>query len=87
MKSVGVSACGGWFFVFAFAGTQAQETKPLHKGVDPATVAAYEKLGAAYGAMTKTRSRSKTFLVGTEIAQGDLPAFKFKHGPKAKLPN
>lgn len=47
MKSLRALAGGGWIVLFALAaGTQAQEKQPAGKGVDPATVADYEKLGS-----------------------------------------
>jgi hypothetical protein len=41
-------------FSFAMV-TQAQDKKPTVKGIDPATVAAYEKAGATYGGMRTER--------------------------------
>src|SRR5262245_42588007 len=49
-------------------------------GIDPATVAAYKKLGAAYGAMA--REYSSYFREGREAAAKGVPAFFFRSLPQ-----
>jgi hypothetical protein len=46
----------GWGLIGVFAvvsANQPQEKKSAGKGIDPATVAAYEKLGATYGGLNQ----------------------------------
>jgi internalin A len=66
---------------FAF---QGQVKKSPAKGIDAATVAAYEKLGAVYGGWTKS---NLGFQIGQKHAEEGLPGFAFfETFPKVKLP-
>ena len=78
----------GWVGVFGFAtATPAQEKKPAEKGIEPAIVAAYEKIGAKYGGLVKGEfDVAPSFQEGRAAAEKGLPGFFFKSGPKSKLP-
>src|SRR5437762_597432 len=67
------------------AGMQAQEKKAAAKGIDRATVAAYEKLGAVYGGWV-IRDDEWGFLKGEKSAEAGLPGFAFSAFPKSELP-
>jgi len=76
----------GWIFLFACAvATPAQERKPEGRGIDPASVAAYEKLGATYGGLVDGVF-GFYFQEGPAAAATGLPTFQFQRDPKAKLP-
>src|SRR5262249_4033024 len=66
------------------AGVQGQEKKPEGKGIDAATVAAYEKLGAKYGGWGKA---DDTFQPGQKYAESGLPGFELRTFPEGKLPD
>ena len=51
--------------------------------IDPATLAAYEKLGGVYGGMKPEYGH---FEAGREHAENGLPGFHFANFPKEKLP-
>ena len=87
MRSFRTMACCGWISLFLIvpAATLAQEKKRAGKGIDPTTVAAYEKLGATYGGMEG--SFHLIFREGQPAAETGLPAFLFRKDPKAKLPD
>ena len=83
MTSLRTLACGGWIVLFAIAaGAQAQEKQLVGKGIDPATVDAYEKLGATYGIGVDSLIFSFQ-----ESASRSLPSFKFRSDPKELLPD
>src|SRR5438045_625564 len=85
MKSLRTLTCGALIIFFTFAAEcQGQEQKSMGKGIDPATVAAYETLGATYGGVVRGRF-GYHFIVGPESAQRNLPAFQFKTYLDAKL--
>jgi hypothetical protein len=87
MKSLRTRSCASWIVVLAFAaGTQSQEKKPAGNGIDPATVAAYEKLGAMYGGWMK-RDIGSTFVPAREYAEKGVPGFSLRTFPMAKLPD
>jgi RNA polymerase sigma factor (sigma-70 family) len=66
---------------------QTKVDKPAAKGIDPVTVAAYEKLGATYGVLVRSDLHI-VFTPGDAAAEKSLPAFRFeKEDPKAKLPD
>src|SRR5579862_7561801 len=56
--------------------------KPTEKGIDAATVAAYEKLGAIYGGYDS----SHFFQAGRDQAENGMPIFRIHTFLKAKLP-
>src|SRR5690349_2837153 len=60
-----------------------QDKKSAGKGIDPATVAAYEKLGAVYGGW---RDGKIVFERGPAAAAAGLPGFRFPADFKGKLP-
>jgi Leucine-rich repeat (LRR) protein len=66
------------------AGSEAPRVpvRPVYQGLDAATVAAYEKLGAIYGTMGTVAP----FRKGREKEEKGLPGFRFLSFPKAKLP-
>lgn len=67
---------------------QTQEKKETPVGVDAATIAAYEKLGARYGAFAMTKMGWMAFKVGKDaIVPGAIPAFQFEVFPAKKLPS
>ena len=53
------------------------------RGINPATVAAYGKLGAVYGAMD--REYSSYFREGRAAAEKGVPAFFFRSAPRGAL--
>lgn len=57
-----------------------------YKPIDPATVAAYEKLGATYGCFDIFRLESAGFMVLKPAPFGRLPGFHFKPDTLKKLP-
>jgi hypothetical protein len=62
-------------------------TRPADKGIDAATVAAYEKEGARYGGWVK-HERGTFFHPGRDAAEKGLPGFTFDGGfPYSKLPD
>ena len=64
MKSRKALTLGSLVVLFAFAtATQAQDKKPTAKGIDPATVATYEKAGATYGGTRTERRRIEEIAV------------------------
>ena len=74
MKSFRTSA-GAWLLLlFAALPAHGQETKPAGKGIDPATVAAYEKIGGHYGGWQQDTGH---FTIGAEHAANGLPGFSF----------
>ena len=74
------------WLAFCAAVAQGQEKKLAKKGIDAETIAAYEKLGAVYGAFTKDENTSTFFMPGHKYADKGLPAFAFAKFPQAKLP-
>jgi Leucine-rich repeat (LRR) protein len=78
-----VCCLGLAFLTLSAVPVHGQEKQPVGKGIDGATVAAYEKLGAVYGSMIE---RYPDFEAGRARAENGLPAFRFKTFPKAKLP-
>ena len=65
----------------------AQEKKPK-PDLDDASIAAYEKLGARYGAFTPGDYRFREFKAGRkQLSDGMLPGFKFDKFPEADLPD
>jgi Leucine-rich repeat (LRR) protein len=56
----------------------------VFQGIDPATVAAYERLGAIYGTMGPLPALD--FHIGRDQAEKGLPGFRFLFAPPAKLP-
>ena len=75
------------FALVAFtAPAAAAQDKNPGRHVDPATVAAYEKLGGVYGGMF---DRYPEFRPGRDQAEEGFPAFRFEKFPKKgpPLPN
>src|SRR5262245_41550408 len=71
---------------------QADDKKPASKGIAPATVAAYEKLGADYGGWVKVKQDEDlpevfVFKTGQKFAEQGLPGFRFHELPTGKLPD
>jgi Leucine-rich repeat (LRR) protein len=75
--------------------------RPAYQGLDAATVAAYEKLGATYGTMrtgnvpfnvpfrpglAQAETYNFQFRAGRNPAEKGLPGFRFRSFPQAKLP-
>jgi hypothetical protein len=71
--------------------------RPVYQGLDAATVAAYEKLGATYGTMPtgyvpfrpgldQPETYKFQFRAGRNPAEKGLPGFRFRFIPQAKLP-
>jgi len=56
----------------------------VYQGIDPATVAAYEKLGAIYGTMGTITAPD--FRIGRDQAEKGLPGFRLGSIPQSKLP-
>ena len=73
--------CLGSFVVSSRAG-RAAKCKPI----DPATIAAYEKLGAEYGGFEVTDFAHVDFLPGEEAAAKGLPGFNINKKRDANLP-
>ena len=71
----------------AVSGVQAQDAKRLGKGINPATIAAYQKLGAVYGGIRQFNEFHFEFLAGKDNATKYLPAFHFAEDPKTDLPD
>src|SRR5258708_4870904 len=67
------------FLVLSGAVVQAQEKRATGKGIDAATVAAYEKLGAEYGGWVK-EDAFFSFKPGRKRAEDGLPGFRI-YGP------
>jgi Leucine-rich repeat (LRR) protein len=80
-------ALSGWVVLLAFAATavQGQEKKVAGNGIDAATVAAYEKLGAIYGGWAKG-DVDRLFQAGQKHAEEGVPGFLFRTFPKSKFP-
>src|SRR5262249_50778538 len=70
-----------------FRKAQEEEKKRAGKGIKPATVAAYERLGATYGGWVKNTSGRLIFWPGKEAAEKELPGFLFEREPRASLPS
>ena len=65
----------------------ASKGKGTIKGIDPAAVAAYEKIGATFGWLVQSEL-GLSFVDGTAVAEhGLLPAFSFKNKPLGQLPD
>ncbi len=64
---------------------QGRETKTAARGVDAATVAAYESLGAVYGGWDKKTPLTQ-FLPGREQAEKGVPIFRFTRPLPPRLP-
>src|ERR1017187_1790275 len=62
-----------------------KEKQPAGKGIDAATVAAYEKLGAEYGGWVKTEYGFR-FQAGRDHAEKGLPGFRFVNVFPMELP-
>jgi hypothetical protein len=87
MKTVRLLLCCAWVGVcLAVPAVPAEDKKPEGKGIDPATVAAYEKLGAAYGGWVRDHDGFRQFEKGRQAAEKGLPGFLFTKEPKAALP-
>jgi RNA polymerase sigma factor (sigma-70 family) len=56
----------------------------VYQGIDPATVVAYERLGAIYGTMGTLTDLE--FRIGRDQAEEGLPGFRFPFNPSSKLP-
>jgi len=56
---------------------QAGNKEEPPRGIDAATVAAYEKLGAIYGGWVKRESGAIGFQPGRDQAEKGLPGFRF----------
>jgi internalin A len=78
----------GLITVFAMSATavQGQEKQAAGKGIDAATVAAYEKLGAKYGGWV-VNTNSKAFYPGQQHAEKGMPGFFLRPFPNTKLPD
>src|SRR5947209_8175992 len=86
MKSLRLLNCVSGIALFALAAAPAQEKQAVGKGIDAATVAAYEKLGATYGGWEKHKFGFVVFKPGQVATVEGLPGFRFTSRPKAKLP-
>src|ERR1051325_6855434 len=91
-----VIACCAWIVLaLAVAAVQGQEKKVAGKGIDAATIAAFEKLGAVYGGVyggwvQEDGARvylATRFREGRKHAKKGLPGFHFAKFPRAKLPD
>jgi hypothetical protein len=67
-------------------GTHPGDKEKPPQGIDAATVAAYEKLGAVYGGWEKNETGTIWFQPGREHAEKGLPGFRFAIFPQARLP-
>jgi hypothetical protein len=65
---------------------QAQPKEKKTEGIDPATVGAYEKVGAAYWDVVKDRFGCLEFKKGKQAAKKGLPGFRFSYLLDGKLP-
>lgn len=73
-------------FMAAFNRGPQNDSADQRKGIDPATIAAYEKLGAEYGGC-QNAAIFGSFGVGPKLAEQGIPGFRFKKKfPNAKLP-
>ena len=70
----------------AKADQDKQPARTIPRYIDPATVAAYEKLGAVYGGYVQTDDSFFIFREGRENAEKGVPGFRFKQTPRGKLP-
>src|ERR1022692_326495 len=84
MSSLPMRASCLLFLALAAVSLRGQETKPGGKGIDPVTVAAYENLGAIYGAMGT--DLDPAFREGREHAAQGVPGFRLRTFPQGKLP-
>ena len=80
-----IKSAAGCLVLLVLTATQghSQETR-AGTDIDAATIAAYEKLGAFYGAMGT--DRDPIFREGAEHAKKGVPGFRFRTFPAAKLP-
>src|SRR5580765_529639 len=71
-------------FLLAFVGASFAHGQ-AGKGIDAATVAAYEKIGAEYGGWVKSE-QGPVFQPGRAKAESGLPGFRFRTFPKETMP-
>src|SRR4051812_12029369 len=82
-------ACGLALFgiLIAAPSTLGQQDDPVRKGIDPATVVAWEKLGARYHTKIGVYISLWQWLPAEVPIDKDLPGFGFWSLPKARLPD
>jgi hypothetical protein len=79
------ASCGCFvLLVLSAAAAQGQETKATDKGIDPTTIAVYQKLGATF----YSGSDYHTMLGWDLYQRGEkgVPGFFFRKFPTSKLP-
>ncbi len=82
----GPTACRDAWHAWLTENMDTLDLTRLAKGIDPVTVAAYERLGATYGGWAKG-DPSFGFQAGRRFAEEGLPGFRFAVYPKEKPPN
>ncbi len=85
--SIAAICCLGWFVVPLNAVPLPNDGQPKRGPIDPKTIAAYEKLGAAYGGFAVNQFGFLQFSPGKDEAAKGLPGFRLVRSATACFPN